>query len=75
MQEFVFLPIPMSLSEPVAMRRQMKYILWFAQENVEFRAEELQSIAKTLNIRMLPEPQNYSPKEVRPRHGSVDIHS
>lgn len=55
----------MSSGEPVAMRRHLKYILWFAQENVEFRAEELQSIAKTLNISMIPEPRNYSPRDVR----------
>lgn len=57
----------MSISEPVAMRRHLKYILWFAQENVEFRAEELTSIAKTLNIRMIPEANNYSPRDVGSR--------
>lgn len=53
------------MCENVAMRRSLRYILWFAQENVEFRADELQSIMKTLKIKMIPEPKSYS-QEVRP---------
>lgn len=30
----------------------MKYIIWFAQEHVEFRSEEIQSILKAFNIKV-----------------------
>lgn len=58
------------MSNSVDMRRHLKYILWFAQENVEFRAAELKSITKTLNISMIPEPEEYQPREVVTQTGS-----
>lgn len=45
------------------MRKMKKYLLWFANENIEFRRPEIDSLLALMNIKMkfLQEPQNSEP--------------
>ncbi|XP_044761026.1 tRNA (guanine(10)-N2)-methyltransferase homolog [Coccinella septempunctata] len=45
------------------MRNMKKYLLWFANENIDFRKPEIDSLLSLLNIKMkfIKEPQNTEP--------------